>query len=64
MMREQLMNNRIRDLIKKDIFMETIQNVVHDNTSPQNRNRLLQKNNLNLSINKVVLKGGEKDEKQ
>ena len=32
------------------MFMETIQNVVHDDTNPKVRNKLLKKKNLNLNI--------------
>mmetsp|Transcript_24641 Transcript_24641/g.21866 ORF Transcript_24641/g.21866 Transcript_24641/m.21866 type:complete len:110 (+) Transcript_24641:1259-1588(+) len=52
-LREQLMNNRINDLIKKDIFTETIQNVVHDNTNQKMRNKLLKKNNINLAVKTI-----------
>ena len=50
MVKTQLMNNRINELVKKDIFMETIQNVVHNNKSPEDRNKILRKKKLNLSI--------------
>jgi hypothetical protein len=42
--------------------METIQNVIHDDTGPKARNRMLQKKCLNLSINKVVMNGEEKQQ--
>lgn len=44
------------------MFMETIQNVIHNDTGPKARSRILQKKSLNLSINKVVMKGEEKQE--
>uniref|UniRef100_A0A7S3KC92 Uncharacterized protein n=1 Tax=Euplotes crassus TaxID=5936 RepID=A0A7S3KC92_EUPCR len=50
--REKLMNSRINELIKRDIFMETIQKVVHDNTSQKIRNKMLQEKKLNLSLAK------------
>lgn len=56
------MNNRIKELIKKDQFMETIQSVVHNDTNTKVRNQMLQKNNLNLSISKISLKKEQKDE--
>jgi hypothetical protein len=58
--RDQLMNTRIRDLIKKDQLMETIQTVVHDDTSPRIRNKMLAKNNLNLSISRAILSSEKK----
>ena len=58
--REQLMNSRIQDLIKKDQFMETIQTVVQNDTNPKVRNKILQKNRLNLSISRIDLKNDNK----
>ena len=63
-MNEQLMNNRIQELIKKDIFMETIQNVVHNDTSPRKRNKMLHDMSLNISINKAVIVDEKKPQNQ
>lgn len=60
----QLMENRIRQLKHRDMLMSTIIDVVHNNTSPKVRNKMLQKNNLNLSISMINLKTAQKDENE
>ena len=64
LIKAQLMEDRIRQLIHRDVLMSTIINVVHNNTSPKVRNKMLQKNNLNLNISMINLKTAQKDENE